>query len=51
MQKIRVGLLMIVMCASSFFVKVVKGEETSKIASAKVSVLQKADHIEYHTGF
>lgn len=45
MQKIRVGLLMIVMCASSFFVKVVKGEETSKITSSKVSVLQKADQI------
>jgi hypothetical protein len=45
MQKIRVGLLMIVMCASSFFVKVVKGEETSNIASTKVSVLQKADNI------
>lgn len=45
MQKIRVGLLMIVMCASSFFVKVVKGEETSKITSSKVSVLQKADNI------
>jgi hypothetical protein len=45
MQKIRVGLLMIVMCASSFFVKVVKGEETSKITSSRVSVLQKADQI------
>lgn len=45
MQKIRVGLLMIVMCASSFFVKVVKGEETSKITSSKVSVLQKADQV------
>jgi hypothetical protein len=45
MQKIRVGLLMMVMCASSFFVKIVKGEETSKITSSKVSVLQKADQI------
>jgi hypothetical protein len=45
MQKIRVGLLMMVMCASSFFVKVVKGEETSKSTSSKTSVLQKADQI------
>ncbi len=45
MQKIRVGLLMIVMCASSFFVNMVKGEETSNISSSKVSVLQKADNI------
>ncbi|MFA6058288.1 MAG: murein L,D-transpeptidase catalytic domain family protein [Taibaiella sp.] len=45
MQKIRVGLLMMVMCASSFFVKIVKGEETSKVTSSKVSVLQKADNI------
>lgn len=45
MQKIRVGLLMMVMCASSFFVKIVKGEETSKITGSKVSVLQKADQI------
>lgn len=45
MQKIRVGLLMMVMCASSFFVKIVKGEETSKVTSSRVSVLQKADNI------
>jgi hypothetical protein len=45
MQKIRVGLLMIVMCASSFFVKMVKGEETNTITSSKVTVLQKADNI------
>lgn len=45
MQKIRVGLLMIVMCASSFFVKIVKGEETSTITSSRVTVLQKADNI------
>jgi hypothetical protein len=45
MQKIRVGLLMMAMCASSFFVNVVKGEETFKITSSKTSVLQKADNI------
>lgn len=45
MQKIRVTLLMIGMCASAFFVKVVKGEESSKITSSKISVLQKADNI------
>lgn len=45
MQKIRVGLLMIVMCASSFFVKVVKGEENAKVTSSKTGVLRKADNI------
>jgi len=47
MQKIRVGLLMIVMCASSFFVKVVKGEENSIVtgSSARVSLVQKADQV------
>lgn len=47
MQKIRVGLLMVVMCASSFFVKVVKGEENSNVSgtSTKVTVQQKADRI------
>lgn len=45
MQKIRVALLMIVMCASSFFVKVVKGEENTKIGSLRTSVYQKADNI------
>ncbi len=45
MQKIRVALLMIVMCASSFFVKVVKGEENTKIGNLRTSVYQKADNI------
>lgn len=45
MQKIRVVLLMIVMCASSFFVQVVKGEENSKITSNRTNTYQKADNI------
>ena len=45
MQKIRVGLLMIVMCASSFFVSVVKGEESSKMTNSRTSIFQKADNI------
>jgi hypothetical protein len=45
MQKIRVGLLMIVMCASSFFVSVVKGEEGSKINAPRTGIFQKADNI------
>lgn len=45
MQKIRVGLLMMVMCASSFFVQVVKGEENSKLMNSGARVSQKADNI------
>lgn len=45
MQKIRVGLLMVVMCASSFFVQVVKGEENSNTLVSRTSILQKADNI------
>jgi hypothetical protein len=46
MQKIRVAVLMIGMCASSFFVKVVKGaENNSNFNSSKVYVSLKADEI------
>jgi hypothetical protein len=48
MQKIRVGLLMIGMCASAFFVKVVSGAEHSSAtvtSNSKVYVSQKADQI------
>jgi len=45
MQKIRVALLMIGMCASSFFVKVVKGAEGSKKSVSNLYVAQKADDI------
>ena len=46
MQKIRVVVLMIGMCASSFFVKVVKGaENSSNISNSKVLVSLKADEI------
>ncbi|KAA5532464.1 murein L,D-transpeptidase catalytic domain family protein [Taibaiella lutea] len=45
MQKIRVALLMIGMCASSFFVKVVKGAEGSKISVSNLYIAQKADGI------
>ncbi|WP_118976303.1 murein L,D-transpeptidase catalytic domain family protein [Taibaiella koreensis] len=45
MQKIRVGLLMIVMCASSFFVQVVKGEENSRFNNPRTGVNQKADQV------
>lgn len=44
MQKIRVALLMIGMCASSFFVKVVKAEE-GLVINARQKVNQKADDI------
>lgn len=45
MQKIRVVLLMIGMCASSFFVKVVKGAEGSKISVSNLYSANKADEI------
>jgi hypothetical protein len=45
MQKIRVALLMIGMCASSFFVKVVKGAEGSKVSVSNLYLAQKADDI------
>jgi hypothetical protein len=47
MQKIRVAVLMIGMCASSFFVKAVKGEEGLKPGTSFSSskILQKADNI------
>jgi len=45
MQKIRVVLLMIGMCASSFFVKVVSGAEGSNFTASRVYVSQRADDI------
>jgi len=46
MQKIRVGLLMIGMCASAFFVKIVNGaEHTALSGNSKVYVVQKADQV------
>lgn len=45
MQKIRVGLLMIVMCASSFFVQVVKGEENSRFNVSRTGINRKADQV------
>jgi hypothetical protein len=46
MQKIRVAVLMIGMCASSFFVKVVKGaENNSVLKNSKMYVSLKADEI------
>lgn len=46
MQKIRVAVLMIGMCASSFFVKVVKGAENNSVLNnSKMYVSLKADEI------
>lgn len=45
MQKIRVVVLMVAMCASSFFVTVVKGEENNKVNSSRSRVDRKADDI------
>lgn len=45
MQKVRTGLWMLAMCASSFFVSIVKGEGNSNTNSNKIYVSQKADEI------